>query len=84
LTNIADADVYPWGVTTDSPCIDMKAFAILVSRNVQSLASIGFAECRVRLGMRLPWQVFVIERNGIDAGFTAYPIDNRKPEIAAL
>ena len=62
----------------------MEKFAILVALNVQSLASIGFAECMARHGMHLPWRVFVIERNGVDPGLTAYEIDNRNPEIAAL
>ena len=64
--------------------IDMDNFAILVALNVQSLASIGFAECTARLRLHLPWRVFVIERHGVDPGLTAYQINNYKPDIAAL
>jgi hypothetical protein len=84
LTNVADADDYSWGGSTKSPCIGMEAFAILVARNLQSLASIGFAEYTIRLLSHLPWQVFVIERDDIDTGLTAYPVDNLNPERAAL
>jgi hypothetical protein len=84
LTNAADPDDAPWGGSTDSPRIDMEKFAILVARNVQSIASVGFSECALRLSMHLPLQVFVIERTGMDSGLSAYLVDNRRPEIAAL
>jgi len=54
---------------------------MLVAINVYSLTSIGFAEAIVIISY-LPWQVFVIEREGIHSGVTVYPIDNLRPHIA--